>query len=81
MNQALDIKATMSTPDLPQPIQRKVLTAVLPSPFTHPNASLYTPRLLLRPILDTDAEGFYAIRSLPEVVQWSYVRFLLHFQT
>lgn len=53
------------------PTKRRDLAPILPSPFTHPNASLETPRLLLRPILEADAEDFFAIRSLPEVLQWS----------
>jgi hypothetical protein len=44
---------------------------ILPSPFTYPNASIETPRLLLRPFLETDAEDFYANRSVPKVTQWS----------
>ncbi|KAK2758754.1 hypothetical protein FQN54_003445 [Arachnomyces sp. PD_36] len=50
------------------------LAPILPKPFTYENAAIETERLILRPILESDAEAFFAIRSCPKVVQWSKTR-------
>src|ERR1700742_3449973 len=49
------------------------MTSELPQIVPRPSSPFDTPRLILRPLQESDAEDMYAIRSHGEAMKWRHV--------
>ncbi|CAJ2499830.1 Uu.00g026830.m01.CDS01 [Anthostomella pinea] len=64
------------SPPPPAPSSKIKITTTLPTRPLPPNAQrapILTPRLVIRPFAPTDLDGIHALRSQPEVMQWTSV--------